>query len=124
MEIEFNYRSAPSRLPKESTSLLNSVTNLNFLRNLKPSKKTFLSFQNTNKVSLETINDKNVVDNLGKINFCLSQMNSTQKNVFVLKTYDNVSTNDICKRLKISENEFWKHISEARKELKEILYTN
>jgi len=93
MEIEFNYRSAPSRLPKESTSLLNSVTNLNFLRNLKPSKKTFLSFQNTNKVSLETINDKNVVDNLGKINFCLSQMNSTQK-------------------------------SEARKELKEILYTN
>jgi len=124
MDIEFNYRRNPSRLPEESLPLLNSITNLNFLRNLKSSKKLFSSFKHTGKVSLEKTNDENITKNIEKINYCLSQMDNTQKNVFVLKTYENVTTQAICNILNISENEFWNYISAARNELKEALYTN
>jgi len=124
MDIEFNYRVDSSGASKGVRPIINTTANINFLKSLVPSKNPFPSFKKTTKVSLEAVKDKNNADEFIKVNSCLSQMSSIQKDVYVLKTFKNVSTREICNDLKISEYDFWKYISAARKEITNALYTS
>jgi len=119
MNIEFNYRADSSGATKGVRPIINTAANINFLKSLVPSKNPFPSFKSTTAVK-----DENNADEFIKVNSCLRQMSTIQKDVYVLKTFKNVSTREICSDLKISEYDFWKYISAARKEITNALYTS
>jgi len=121
MDIQFKYQNNASKFSKPLKSLLNTSVNLNFLRNMMPSKNAFTSFPKTNTAVLTPAEHKTSAEKIKEINLCLQDMNTTQQKVFVLKTLKKQKTQDICEQLNITEHEFWKHINAARKELIEKL---
>jgi len=120
MDIKFNYPSNSSGLSERLRLLLKTVTNSNFLRNKIVFKNPFS--KGTEYTSLNQ--KKSTEQQIQMLNLCLEQMNPKQKKVFVLKTFEHLSTNDICSRLNISENDFWKCLGDARKEISERLFVN
>jgi len=124
MDIKFNYSTNPSGLSERLRPLLSSLTNLNFLRTKKTFKNPFSSFSNGTEFSPTPSNEKKSTEQIQELNSCLREMNPKQMKVFVLKTFEDLSTNDICSRLNITENDFWKYIGAAREEISERLFAN
>ncbi len=63
----------------------------------------------------EKLNMVYVMDNCNlTIQNCLKGMSHIQQEVFELKTFQKEKTKNICKKLKISEKQFWVYIHNAR----------
>jgi len=124
MDIKFNYRTNSSGLTERLKPLFNTVTNLKFLWSQTLSKNPFPSFSKDSGFETTSSEQNKSAERTKKLNLCLQQMNPKQKTVFVLKTFEDLSTKDICNRLDISENDFWKYIGNARKEISEKLFVN
>jgi len=124
MDIKFNYRTNSLGLSDRLRPLLSTVTNLNFLRNQTYFKNPFPSFSKATEAGPTPPKQKKSAERIMKLNLCLQQMNPKQKKVFVLKTFEDLSTKDICNRLEITENDFWMYIGNARKEISEKIFVN
>ncbi len=51
----------------------------------------------------------------------LKEIPALQRHVFILKTFDNKPTKQICKDLKIDEKQFWSYIHNVRVKLMESI---
>lgn len=67
------------------------------------------------------VEQKHFIDNVKR---CLLKLPANLRNVFVLRTLDNLETEEICDRLDISANNVWVILYRARLRLRECLDVN